>query len=213
MVVATLAGPAASVLSIERTMLNFLQHLSGVATLTRRFVDAVRGTGAQILDTRKTIPGWRALQKYAVRCGGGVNHRTGLSDQVLIKDNHLRVVLRAAGRGVGAQGGIAGAVQKARQASEGLLLEVEVENLQQLREALTAGPDIVLLDNMRPGEVRRAAALVRACRAAGGRPLIEASGGVTLRNVRAYAEAGADRIAIGALTHSAPALDLSLRIG
>jgi len=206
-VVATVSGPAASVLKVERTMLNFVQHLSGIATLTRRYVDAVAGTGAQILDTRKTTPGWRLLEKYAVRCGGGSNHRMGLSDQVLIKDNHLSLRREAGGAG-----GIADAVRAARKASRRLLVEVEVQSLQELADALPAEPDIILLDNMTPRQVREGAALVRQRCAGGRRPLLEASGGINLGNVRAYAKAGADRISIGALTHSAPALDVSLEI-
>jgi len=206
--VAELTGPAASVLSIERTMLNFLQRLSGVATLTRLFVDAIEGTGAQLLDTRKTTPGWRALEKYAVRCGGGTNHRMSLADQVLIKDNHLRLWRTGGQPGRG----IAAAIEAAR--TSGLPVEVEVESLEELADALRAAPDIVMLDNMTPEEVRRAVESVRSHRPAapGGRTLVEASGAMTLANVRAYAEAGADRISVGALTHSAPALDISLTV-
>ncbi len=212
-VVATLRGPAASVLKIERAMLNFLQRLSGIATLTRRFCEAVDGAGAEILDTRKTTPGWRRLEKYAVRCGGGHNHRMGLDDQVLIKDNHLRLL--AERRPVGAQGGagaISEAILAARHAAPDKLIEVEVESLAELAEALSGGPDVVLLDNMTPEQVREAAELVRRESPEGGRPLLEASGAINLGNVRAYAKAGADRISVGALTHSAPALDISLRI-
>jgi len=201
--VARLGGPAAAILSVERTMLNFVQRLSGVATLTRRFVEAVQGTETAILDTRKTTPGWRALEKYAVRCGGGENHRMGLHDMVLIKDNHLRMA---------GNGGVEGAIRAARERAGGLPVEVEVETMEELCEALKAAPDFVLLDNMSPGQVREAARRVRAECPEGGRPLLEASGGITLQNVRAYAEAGADRISLGAITHSAPALDVSLEI-
>jgi len=204
--VATVSGPAASLLAVERTMLNFVQHLSGIATLTRRFCDAVKGTGAAILDTRKTTPGWRSLEKYAVRCGGGQNHRMGLSDQVLIKDNHLHLA------GAGAGGGIGEVIEAARRAAKNMQVEVEVESLEALQEALDAAPDIVMLDNMTPDQVRAAADLVARKGKPGQRSLLEASGGVTLENVRAYAEAGADRISVGALTHSAPALDVSLQM-
>ncbi len=210
-VVARLAGPAASLLSVERTMLNFLQRLSGTASLTRRFADAVAGTGAVILDTRKTIPGWRALQKYAVRCGGGRNHRMALNDQVLIKDNHLRL---SAGP-KGARWTVRGAVEAARLAAGGMMVEVEIESVHQLQEALSAAADIIMLDNMTPDQVRAAVQTARASGArtpSGERPLLEASGTIGLDNVRAYAEAGVDRISIGALTHSAPALDMSLHI-
>ncbi len=217
-VVARLSGPAASVLSVERTALNFLQRLSGIATLTRRFVEAVEGTGAKILDTRKTTPGWRLLEKYAVRCGGGLNHRMGLSDQVLIKDNHLALRRRqqsALGSRQPAAGGMAEAVGAARRAAKGLKVEIEVGNLEELAEALPAEPDVIMLDNMTPGEVRRAAEMIQADRSASAsrkRPLLEASGAINLQNVRAYAEAGADHISVGALTHSAPALDISLEM-
>ncbi len=201
-VVACLRGPAGAMLSIERVMLNFLQHLSGVASLTARFVATVAGTEAQIYDTRKTLPGWRQLEKYAVRCGGGCNHRPDLAGAVLIKDNHLALAIER---------GVARAVRRASSAYPDLTIEVEVENMDQLREALTASPDIVLLDNMTPAQVAEAADLVREA-APEPAPLLEASGGITLANVRAYADAGADRIAIGALTHSAPAMDISMDI-
>ena len=205
--VARIAGPAAGLLKVERTLLNFVQRLSGIATLTRRFCDAVDGTGAEVFDTRKTTPGWRALEKYAVRCGGGRNHRMGLSDQVLIKDNHLALWLAQPG------GDIAGAVSAARKAAGAdMVVEVEVERLDDLEEALDAGADVVLLDNMTPEQVRTAAAVVRRKFPRGQRPLLEASGSINLENIRAYAEAGADRISVGALTHSAPALDVSLQM-
>ncbi len=207
-VVARLEGPAASILSVERTMLNFLQRLGGVATLTARYVAAVRGTGAAIYDTRKTTPGWRRLEKYAVRCGGGRNHRMDLAEMALIKDNHLALLVAAGGRAEA----VRAAVERARAAGVPVEVEVEVEveDTAQLEAALAAGPDFILLDNMTPDEVRRAR---RAAEAVGlGRPELEASGAITLQNVRAYAEAGADRISIGALTHSAPALDLSMEL-
>lgn len=205
--VARIGGPAGSLLKVERTLLNFLQRLSGVATLTRRYVDAVEGTGARILDTRKTTPGWRVLEKYAVRCGGGTNHRMGLHDMVLIKDNHLRLRNRGKVRMHRAE-----AVRRARAASPGVEIEVEVESLTELREVLDAAPDYVLLDNMPPQQVASARDIVReACDGKEG-PQLEASGGIDLSNVRDHAEAGAERISIGALTHSAPALDISLNI-
>jgi nicotinate-nucleotide pyrophosphorylase (carboxylating) len=203
-VAARLDGPAGSILSVERTMLNFVRRLSGVATLTARFVERIRGTGARIYDTRKTTPGWRELEKYAVRCGGGNNHRMSLADQALIKDNHLALLGRTVADGVGT------AVRAVRDASPGLMVTVEVEGPKQLRAALTARPDVILLDNMTPAQVREAAELAR--RAGERRPLLEASGTITLDSVREYAEAGADRISIGALTHSAGALDLSLDV-
>jgi nicotinate-nucleotide pyrophosphorylase (carboxylating) len=193
--VLALTGHARGMLSAERTALNYLQHLSGIATLTARFVDAVQGTTAQILDTRKTTPGWRLLEKYAVRCGGGTNHRLDLRSGVLIKDNHLAAV----------NGDIAAAVSRARQlAAPGTPVQVECDTLEQVDASLAAGADWVLLDNM---ETDRLAEAVRRCR---GRAITEASGGVTLDSVRRIAETGVDRISIGALTHSAPALDLGL---
>lgn len=201
-VVATVAGPLRSLLSGERTALNFLTHLSGVATLTRQFVDAVAGTNAHVLDTRKTLPGWRVLEKAAVRAGGGRNHRMGLYDGVLIKDNHL-AAWSAAGDGAT----IAEAVRQARQvAPAGVSIEVEVDTLEQLADALDAPPDIVLLDNMAPETLREAVALRD--RTAPGVHL-EASGGITLEIIGDIAATGVERISIGALTHSAPALDLA----
>ena len=199
--VATLTGSVRSLLTGERTVLNFLTHLSGVATLTRSFVDAVSGTSARILDTRKTLPGWRVLQKYAVRCGGGANHRMGLFDAVLIKDNHL-----AAWGGSPGHPNMTAAVERARgETEEGTLIEVEVDNLEQLCEVLPASPDFVLLDNMRPATMREAVAIRDQAAPA---VLLEASGGVTLESVRAIADSGVDRISVGALTHSAAALDI-----
>jgi nicotinate-nucleotide pyrophosphorylase (carboxylating) len=197
----TVRGPMGGVLAAERLALNFLQRLSGVATLTRTFVEAVGGLPCQVLDTRKTTPGWRLLEKYAVRCGGGHNHRLGLYDGLLIKDNHLAALGTA-----GAP--IQKAVRAARaRAGHALPLEIEVDTLDQLDQALTCQPDMVLLDNMPPGQLREA---VRRRDARAPKVLLEASGGVTLATVRALAETGVDRISIGALTHSAPSLDVGL---
>lgn len=197
--VATVSGPLATLLTGERTMLNFMTHLSGVATMTRRFVDAVRGTRAKILDTRKTLPGWRILEKYAVRCGGGTNHRIGLYDGVLIKDNHLAAWTESAS--------IASAVETARLRSPGgVSIEVEVDTVTQLKDALAGRPDIVLLDNMDLATLRESVRL-RDQLAPG--VLLEASGGVTLATVAAIAQTGVERISVGGLTHSAPALDLA----
>jgi len=194
-VIMALNGHARGILSAERVALNYLQHLSGIATLTCRFVDAVEKTSARILDTRKTLPGWRRLQKYAVRAGGGMNHRLDLRSGVLIKDNHLA-----------ANGGdIATAVSRARALAQiGTPIQVECDTLSQLRAALDAGADLVLLDNMSNDQLQEAVALCK------GRAITEASGGVTLDTVRAIAETGVDRISVGILTHSAPALDLAL---
>jgi len=192
--VALVTGPERAILTGERTALNFLGRLSGIATLTRRYVDSVAGTGVAILDTRKTTPGLRALEKYAVACGGGRNHRFGLDDGVLVKDNHLR-----------AAGSVREAVERAR-ATTDLPVEVECDTLEQLAEALAAGAEAILLDNMTPEELRAAVAL------AGGRARLEASGGVTLETVRAIAETGVDEISVGALTHSARSLDVSLEL-
>ena len=179
-------------------MLNFMTHLSGIATLTKTFVDCVKGTRARILDTRKTLPGWRLLQKYAVRCGGGLNHRMGLYDGVLIKDNHLAAWTESAS--------IAEAVRSARSLSPaGISIEVEVDTLPQLRDALQGSPDIVLLDNMTVETLSEAVAIRD--RVAPNVQL-EASGGVNLGTVTAIAQTGVERISVGALTHSAPALDL-----
>jgi nicotinate-nucleotide pyrophosphorylase (carboxylating) len=198
--VAAIAGPARALLAAERTALNFLCHLSGVATLTARFVVAVDGTGVEILDTRKTTPGLRALEKAAVAAGGGTNHRMGLDDAILIKDNHEALA-----------GGVGEAVRRAREGRPGMEVEIESGDLDQVREAVAAGADRILLDNMGPEELREA---VRVARAAGdeGSPKLEASGGVTLENVAKIAATGVDFISVGALTHSAPALDLSMKI-
>ena len=190
-----LTGKARCLLSAERVALNFMQHLSGIATLTRHYVDLVEGTGARILDTRKTIPGWRRLEKFAVRAGGGKNHRYNLAAGVLIKDNHLAAV----------DGDIALAVQRARElAPPGTKIEVECDRKEQVERAVAARADIIMLDNMTLDAMRECVALVD------GRATVEASGGVTRDRVRAIAETGVDWISVGALTHSAPALDLAL---
>ncbi|MCA9078207.1 MAG: carboxylating nicotinate-nucleotide diphosphorylase [Planctomycetaceae bacterium] len=199
-IVATLSGPVRSLLTAERTILNFLTHLSGIATLTRTYVDAVAGTKAVILDTRKTLPGWRMLQKYAVRCGGGTNHRVGLWDAVLIKDNHLAAVAENSGRS------LADVVTSTReQAPQGVVIEIEVDSLEQLADAIQGSPDIVLLDNMDTEQLTTAVAL-RDREAPD--VLLEASGGVNLTTVAEIARTGVDRISIGRLTHSSPSLDL-----
>ncbi len=192
MPVARVAGRLASVLTAERTALNFLSHLSGIATLTRRYVDLTAGTGARIRDTRKTTPGLRALEKAAVRSGGGVNHRGNLSDGILVKDNHL------------AGATIAETVAESRRLWPGRMVQVECDTVDQLHQALAAGADLVLLDNMTPAQVAACVDLVAH------RLLVEVSGGVTLDTVAAYAAAGADLISVGALTHSAPVLDIGL---
>lgn len=197
---AVMAGPMRSILAAERTALNFLQRLSGVATQTRRYVEAVAGLPAQVLDTRKTTPGWRLLEKYAVRMGGGHNHRIGLYDGVLIKDNHLAALSAATA--------VTEAVTAAKAVVGGRIpVEVEVESLARLDEALRCGPDIVLLDNMPPEMMREC---VKRRNAAAPGVKLEASGGVTLATIRGIAETGVDRISVGALTHSAVALDIAL---
>jgi nicotinate-nucleotide pyrophosphorylase (carboxylating) len=190
---ATVSGPLAALLTAERTALNFLGHLSGVATLTRRWVDAVAGTGARIRDTRKTMPGLRALEKYAVVCGGGVNHRMSLSDAALVKDNHVI-----------AAGGVVPAFEAVRARYPGLPVEIEVDTLDQAREVIAAGADLVLLDNMSVADMRAVVAY------SAGRARLEASGGLSLENAREVAETGVDYLAVGALTHSAPVLDIGL---
>jgi nicotinate-nucleotide pyrophosphorylase (carboxylating) len=195
---ASVAGPARAVLAAERTALNFLAHLSGIATLSARFAEAVAGSGAQVLDTRKTTPGLRRLEKAAVAAGGARNHRLGLDDAVLIKENHVAIA-----------GGIGAAVVAARAAQPSLEVEVECRDLAELAEALAAGADRVLLDNMDPGELR--ASVAERDRSAGDAKL-EASGGISLANVAEIAATGVDFISVGALTHSAPALDLSLLV-
>jgi nicotinate-nucleotide pyrophosphorylase (carboxylating) len=196
---AAVRGSLRSILATERIALNFLQRLSGIATLTRKYVDAVAGFRAKILDTRKTTPGWRLLEKYAVRCGGGTNHRMGLYDGILIKDNHL----------AGLGGDLRKAVKTAREfpGNQGQPVEVEVDSIEQLEIALAAGADIVLLDNMSLDQLRAAVARRNAVAP---NVLLEASGGVTLATVRNIAATGVDRISVGALTHSAPALDIAL---
>lgn len=198
-VIARTSGFADVLLAGERLALNLMQRLSGIATMTRRFVEAVEGTNAQIVDTRKTTPGLRMLEKYAVATGGARNHRFGLDDGVLIKDNHIALA-----------GGVATAVERARKAVGHLhKVEVEVSRERDLRDALEAGADILLLDNQTPEETRR---LVEVARSLKPGVLLESSGGITLENVRAYAEAGVDLISVGALTHSARALDISFKI-
>ncbi len=200
--VAFVAGPARALLAGERTALNLLCHLSGVATLTARFVRAVAGTGATILDTRKTTPGMRALEKAAVAAGGGRNHRMGLYDAFLIKENHIAVA-----------GGIAEAIDRAREASPEREIEIECRNAAEVAEALEAGADRLLLDNMEQGELRAAVAARDAATEGGrARAQLEASGGVTLETVGAIAATGVDFVSVGALTHSAPALDLSMLV-
>ena len=188
-----LNGNARAMLSAERSALNTLQHLSGIATLTKRYVDAVAGTGAVVLDTRKTIPGLRALEKYAARMGGAQNHRMRLDDGVLIKDNHVAVT-----------GGVGPAVRAAREADTGLQVQVEVDRVEQIEVALAAGADRLLLDNMDPPTLRRAVELVA------GRVPLEASGGVRLDTIRAIAETGVDFISVGRITQSAPAVDIGM---
>jgi len=193
---AEVSGDLRAILAGERTALNFLQRLCGVATFTRRFVDAVEGTGAHVVDTRKTLPGWRLLDKYATAVGGATNHRMGLFDGILLKDNHVALA-----------GGVAAAVKAARErAPAGLRVQVEVESEADALAALDAGADFLLLDNRTPAELARIAARV------GSRALLEASGGVHLGNVREIAGTGVQRISIGALTHSAPAADLAMEI-
>ena len=206
-VLGRITGPVRPLLTVERTVLNFLQALSGVATFTSLFVAAVADTDAVILDTRKTTPGWRYLEKYAVRMGGGTNHRTGLHDGVLIKDNHLAV---RAPNHMGET--IAGLVREARGRISGEIpIQVEVEQTGYLEEVLRSKPDVVLLDNMGVPMIREAVAMRDRLFGDGG-PALEASGGITLENVRQVAETGVDRISVGALTHSAPVLDISLEV-
>ncbi|MFO7651934.1 MAG: carboxylating nicotinate-nucleotide diphosphorylase [bacterium] len=189
-VLARIAGPARSVLGAERTALNFIQRLSGIATHTARFVAAVQGTDCRVLDTRKTLPGWRMLEKYAVRCGGGTNHRFGLYDMVLVKDNHIA-----------AAGSITAALERCRTKLE---VEVECGTLADVREALLSGAKRILLDNMSVAQLRRCVKLVN------GRAVLEASGGVNLKTVAAIARTGVDYVSVGAITHSAPAADIAL---
>jgi nicotinate-nucleotide pyrophosphorylase (carboxylating) len=197
-VVARVQGPLAEILTAERTLLNFLTHLSGIATATRAWVDAIDGTGALVRDTRKTVPGLRALEKYAVRCGGGVNHRMGLGDAALIKDNHIA-----------AAGGVTAAFRAVLAAAPGVVAEVECDTLDQVDEALAAGAALILLDNMSLDQMRSAVAMARAYPAA----KLEASGGLRLENARQVASIGVHYLSVGALTHSSPALDLALDVG
>jgi nicotinate-nucleotide pyrophosphorylase (carboxylating) len=200
--VARIDASAQAILGAERTALNFLQRLSGIATTTRAYVEAVAGTGVEILDTRKTAPGMRELDKRAVRCGGGLNHRMGLDDGILIKDNHVAIA-----------GGVRPAVEAARRARPDLEIEVEADTLDQLEEAMAAGADVVLLDNMDPATLRQAVGRARAFEERNGRrPRLEASGGITLDTVRDVAGTGVDAISVGALTHSVRALDVSLEV-
>lgn len=194
----TISGPARPILIAERVALNFIQRLSGIATLTSQFVRAVHGTRAQILDTRKTTPGWRCFEKYAVACGGGTNHRIGLFDMILIKDNHLAALRNEK------PNAIAAAIERARKKFPRLKIEVEADMLEQVRQALDAGVEMILLDNMSLAQLRRAVKM------ADGRAKTEASGGVNLKTVRAIARTGVDFISVGALTHSAPAVDIGL---
>lgn len=210
---ATLSGPARSMLTAERILLNFVGRLSGIATLARAYVEAVRGTRARIYDTRKTTPGWRRLEKYAVRCGGACNHRSGLFDAILIKDNHLALAAGAAGTGHLTP---AEAVRRARefaanmaaeQAAAPMIIEVEVDSLDLLEQVLAEQPDLVLVDNMSPDELKRAVALRDRLAP---EVELEASGGVTLANVAAIASSGVERISVGAVTHSAASLDVGM---
>ena len=195
-VIATISGPLRSLLTAERVALNLLQRLSGIATLTRQYVNGIEGTKARIVDTRKTTPGLRALEKYAVRIGGGKNHRFGLFDGILIKDNHIAAV-----------GSLTEAVKRAREkAPHTLKIEVETENLDQVREAISAGAEIIMLDNMDIETMKEAVKLIN------GKALIEASGGINLNNVRQVAETGVDLISVGAITHSARSMDISMEI-
>jgi nicotinate-nucleotide pyrophosphorylase (carboxylating) len=197
-VIFEIAGPARAVLTGERTALNFLQLLSATATAARRFVDAIAGTGCVILDTRKTLPGLRTAQKYAVRCGGAQNHRIGLYDMALIKENHIA-----------AAGSLSGAIASARRVASGVLVEVEVESLEEFAEALAARPDIIMLDEFTRGDMRKAVALNRA----DARPVkIEASGSVSLETVRSIAETGVDFVSVGGITKNVHAVDLSMRL-
>jgi nicotinate-nucleotide pyrophosphorylase (carboxylating) len=193
-----ISGPTRAILTAERVALNFVQRLSGVATMTAKYVDAVRGTKAKVLDTRKTTPGWRRFEKYAVACGGGTNHRIGLFDAILIKDNHLAMLRNEPPNAIEA------AVRRARQKYPTLAVEVEADTAQQVEQALFAGADIILLDNMDAQQMRTAVGWIA------GRAKTEASGGITLANIRGVAETGVDFISVGALTHSARAVDIAL---
>lgn len=200
MILASIEGPAHSVLKIERSMLNMIQHTSGIATLTAQFVEKVKGFSCTILDTRKTLPGLRAIQKYAVQVGGGKNHRFDLKERALIKNNHLALLSRCT------ENPIRTAIIAARQKAAGAIVQIEVADLTMLQLALEAAPDAILLDNMSPNSVAEAVERTQ------GKIYLEASGGITLSNARAYAETGVNAISIGALTHSSPAVDISLRM-
>ncbi len=212
-VIASVKGLTISLLSAERLMLNFLQRLSGIATATNKFAEKTKGYKAQILDTRKTTPGWRYLEKYAVKIGGGANHRMGLYDQILIKDNHLKIM-----ESEKENGDMGHLVKKAReQIADEVLIEVEVEDLCQIKDVMDAGVDIILFDNMVPSKINEAVEMVReledSCDAGTGRAILtEASGNITIENVEEYAKAGVDRISVGMITHSARALDISFDI-
>ena len=212
-IIGSVKGLTLSLLSAERLVLNFLQRLSGIATVTNRFAEKIKGYRTQIMDTRKTAPGWRYLEKYAVRVGGGINHRMGLYDQILIKDNHLKIMGSEKENGV-----ISRLVRKAREQIEnGMLIEVEVEDLCQIKDVVDAGVDIILFDNMEPSKIREAVGMVKEFEknqgaGTGNAILTEASGNITIENVEEYADAGVDRISVGAITHSARALDISFDI-
>ncbi len=212
-IIGSVKGLTLSLLSAERLVLNFLQRLSGIATATNRFAEKIKGYGTQIMDTRKTAPGWRYLEKYAVRVGGGINHRMGLYDQILIKDNHLKIMGSEKENGV-----ISRLVRKAREQIEnGMLIEVEVEDLCQIKDVVDAGVDIILFDNMEPSKIREAVDIVGEIEknqgaGTGKSILTEASGNITIENVEEYADAGVDRISVGAITHSARVLDISFDI-
>lgn len=192
-------GGTQSILSAERTALNFLQHLSGIATLTAKYVAAIKGTNATLMDTRKNTPGWRTLEKHAVACGGGTNHRMGLYDMVLVKDNHLAALNNKTNS-------ISTAISRARKNNPKLKIEVEADTLEQAVLAAEAGADIVMLDNMQPRELREAVDLIK------GQCQLEASGGIVLENIRTVADTGVDFISVGALTHSARAVDIALEL-
>jgi nicotinate-nucleotide pyrophosphorylase (carboxylating) len=212
-IIGSVKGLTLSLLSAERLVLNFLQRLSGIATATNRFAEKIKGYRTQIMDTRKTAPGWRYLEKYAVRVGGGINHRMGLYDQILIKDNHLKTMGPEKENGA-----ISRFVRKAREQIEnGMLIEVEVEDLCQIKEVMDAGVDIILFDNMEPSKMREAVGMVKEFEknqgaGTGNAILTEASGNITIENVEEYTDAGVDRISVGAITHSARALDISFDI-
>ena len=212
-IIGSVKGLTLSLLSAERLVLNFLQRLSGIATATNRFAEKIKGYRTQIMDTRKTAPGWRYLEKYAVRVGGGINHRMGLYDQILIKDNHLKTMGSEKENGA-----ISRLVRTAREQIEnGMLIEIEVEDLCQIKDVVDAGVDIILFDNMEPSKIREAVDIVREIEknqdaGTGKAILTEASGNITIENVEEYADAGVDRISVGAITHSARVLDISFDI-